>query len=134
MLYNYGHDINIYIDPLGLRRKYSELRASDGTVLGSGKSGTLDLDTIKNSEFRDIVKSSIKSTEEKGLGKYFHGHCAEIHAINNALNKGYSLDNLKGAKIHTVEMFEGKSTSKVVPACDCCSEVLSKIGIKDGCP
>jgi hypothetical protein len=133
MLYGYVHDVNTYIDSLGLRKKYSELKTPDGIVLGSGKSGTLDLDTIKDIEFRNIVKSSVESIREKGLGKDFHGHCAEIHAINDALNNGYSLGDLKGSQIHIVEMFEGKPTAKIVPACDCCSEVLSKIGIKDGC-
>ncbi|WP_227743639.1 hypothetical protein [Hafnia alvei] len=69
--------------------------------------------------------------DELGKRAGFHGNCAEIRAIKDALSKGYNLSDLEGATIKTVKMFEGKATDEIVEACDCCKEILSKLGISD---
>lgn len=48
------------------------------------------------------------------------GNCAEIHAVNKALNDGASLDNLKMFTIHTTKANFGKAK----PACRNCTYTL----------
>ena len=79
-------------------------------------------------EFREIV---IEAKAEVKNPKPYHGKCAEINAIQNALDNGHSLDDIKGATMRTVKMFEGKPTDELVPACECCEKVMKKLNVKE---
>ena len=57
---------------------------------------------------------------EKSLNAYAIGNCAEIHAINKALNDGAELGNLKIYTIHTLKSNFGKPK----PACENCTYAL----------
>ncbi|WP_259295731.1 RHS repeat-associated core domain-containing protein, partial [Phocaeicola vulgatus] len=127
-IYNYVHDTNKYIDIFGLsRKKYSYLIGANGTILGENISQDTDINSL-NHQFKEIV---IKAKSEVTNPKPYHGKCAEINAIQKALDNGYSLDDIKGATMRTVKMFEGKSTNELVPACECCKIVMKELGIKE---
>ena len=57
---------------------------------------------------------------EKSLNRLPLGNCAEIHAVNKALNDGAKLKNLKMYTIHTTKSGFGKSKE----ACENCTYTL----------
>ncbi|TSE41036.1 putative deoxyribonuclease, RhsC-like [Bacteroides thetaiotaomicron] len=123
-LYGYVDDTNAWSDVLGLDRKVSILEIPNEKPIES-RSGTL---SSTNPQFSRIIEQTKKSLSAKGDNTQFYGHCAELNAIENALNKGYSLEQLKGSTITT---YSTKSNS-VVRSCDCCRKILNKLGISDG--
>ena len=60
---------------------------------------------------------------DKSLNAYALGNCAEIHAINKALNDGADLSNLKLYTIHTTR----NSFGKPKPACENCTYALKNM-------
>ena len=71
---------------------------------------------------------------KKSLGELAVGNCAEIHAVNKALNDGASLSNLRMYTIHTTKSSFGKAKE----ACENCTHALkgniktNYTGRKDG--
>ena len=57
---------------------------------------------------------------DKSLNHLSVGNCAEIHAVNKALNDGAKLKNLKMYTIHTTKSCFGKAK----PACKNCTYTL----------
>ncbi len=57
---------------------------------------------------------------EKSLNHLAVGNCAEIHAVNKALNDGADLSNLRLYTIHTTKSSFGKSK----PSCKNCTHTL----------
>lgn len=74
------------------------------------------------------VLDKVKPSRRPG----FHGHCAEVNAINKALNAG---DNPVGGRIRVVtvrERFDGKIWRRFgdpLPPCNSCKVVLEDFGI-----
>ncbi|WP_034467762.1 hypothetical protein [Butyrivibrio proteoclasticus] len=59
---------------------------------------------------------------EKSLNNYSVGNCAEVHAINKALNDGAKLKDLHITTIHT----ESKSMGNPKEACENCTYAFKK--------
>ena len=57
---------------------------------------------------------------QKSLNNYEVGNCAEVHAINRALNAGASLKNLHITTVHTTQSSMGKAKT----ACENCSHAF----------
>ena len=57
---------------------------------------------------------------KESLNNFTIGNCAEIHAVNKALNDGASLENLKMYTIHTTKSSFGKAKK----ACENCTYAL----------
>ena len=123
-LYGYVDDTNAWNDVYGLDRKVAILEITNGESI-EGRSGEL---TSSNPQFAKIIEQTKKSLRAKGDNTRFYGNCAELNAIENALNKGYSLEQLKGSTITTYST----KNDTVAPSCDCCRKILNKLGIHDG--
>ena len=122
-MYAYVHNLNSLIDPFGLSGYVTAtLALSDGTqFIAKSKRAIL------SGELADIVDAVKKDLNLRGLLREFHGNCGEIRAIRKALDAGFSLDDLKGAKMLAVIT----DTGEIKKACDCCSAVLDKLGIEE---
>lgn len=57
---------------------------------------------------------------KESLNNYVVGNCAEIHAVNKALNNGAKLSNLKMYTIHTTDNSFGKAKK----SCENCTYAL----------
>ncbi|MGT5847337.1 hypothetical protein ACRW0W_25275, partial [Escherichia coli] len=133
-LYGYVRNPLSLIDPLGLSRKHTTLKDRNGNPLAEGMSGNYGREKvggILDTELQTVVDAAVAKMLDLGKDEKFHGHCAEINAIQDFLNKGGTLEDLDGLIMETVEMFGGKATKSVVEACDRCKEILSHFGIDD---
>ena len=65
--------------------------------------------------FGDSTRAGI--LPKKSLNGYPIGNCAEVDAVNTALNAGASLSNLQLMTIHVTK----KSFGKLKPACENCT-------------
>lgn len=125
--HSYVSDANVGVDPMGLAGAVKAfLTVGDKEFVAKSKETIL-----KDGPFKDLVESIKKNLEIQGLGEDFHGMCGEIRAIRDALEDGISLDQLKGAKMTAIL----KKTGEIKKACDCCKEVMDKLGIEEvRCP
>lgn len=124
-LYSYVQDNNSWIDPLGLAGAATAELVVKGKTYTAKSKKTL----LPDGPFKDLVESVKSDLKKTGMDKPFHGNCAEIRAIQKALDDGVSLDDLKGAKMRATVT----KTGEFKKACDCCSGVMDDLGIKKAC-
>jgi RHS repeat-associated protein len=132
--YGYVKDVNTWIDVWGLKGAVTavldvggqQFKAISETLLGNLPEG---------SPFKGVIQDALDevTAEFAQAGKLmpdFMGNCAELNAIQKALNAGYSLDDLKGSQF--ISITETK-TGKFKSPCECCQKVLDRLDIKVKC-
>jgi RHS repeat-associated protein len=127
-LYGYVHDINTWVDVLGLKGKghMESVIIKDGVQLSKGQSGSKE--PIKSPELQTSVDNSITTIQNRGeISPSYSGKCSEIRAIDDAHSKGYTKDDLKGSQIVTTFSGDGEGRG----ACDCCAEVIKDYGLEE---
>jgi len=143
--YKYAPNPIMWIDPLGLMVKHRDgcevtkgAEAAADAALAAGKkrgaAGQLDVD---GKIFTDIsgAKTNVHPKLQQALDNVpasqrapWHGKCAEIGCINQALHSGV---NPSGGTMRAVNIGKSKpghGTPK--PACSSCSNVGDQLGIK----
>lgn len=124
-MYSYVWDSNVMNDLLGLAGFVTAVLNVDGVENVAKSKKT----TLSDGAFKDIVESVKTDLAKKGKLELFHGNCAEIRAINKALEDGVKLEQLKGAKMKATIT----KTGEIKKACDCCKGVMDNLGIKEVC-
>lgn len=97
----------------------SILTTADGRVF-HGMSHNIDYDSL-HKDLKDALNYIAQTRETKG----YHGKCAEVDAINKALEAGA---NLEGAIMETVGM-RGREFRRAKRACVTCNPLLKIFGI-----
>jgi uncharacterized protein RhaS with RHS repeats len=121
-LYGYVMDANSWVDVLGLKGAVTAV-LSVGNKTYTAINQAIDL---PNGEFKDIVDLAKDELAVMNDIKPFYGNCAEINAIQKALDDGVSLNDLNGSTIKVTKT----RTNQIEPPCNCCRKVLAKLGIK----
>lgn len=90
------------------------------------------LDESGSSRILDQVFEDIR--KDIGDPSGFNYMCSEIGCINQALKKNFTLEELEGAEIRTLNIGGGKYNQKhksIKDACKTCTPVLDKLWIKN---
>ena len=134
-LYQFAKNTQIWIDTLGLIRNSSIVALANFAKNTLGKdSGAVGILRVGNKRFIGIsgrvgkLHPSLKKVLDnipKSQRADWHGHCAEVAAINNALKKGYKLD---GAKIE-IERVGGAKHGHIRIPCPSCNPLLAAFKI-----
>ena len=134
-LYQFAKNTQIWIDTLGLIRNSPIVALANFAKNTLGKdSGAVAILRVGNKRSIGIswrvgklhpslrkVLDNIPESERAD----WHGHCAEVAAINKALKKGYNLD---GATIEVARVVGEKHGHMCVP-CSLCNPVLAAFKI-----
>lgn len=140
----YGPNPVAWIDPLGLARSPAQCAADKALADGKDSGAACQLEIGK-----DVVITDVSGNPGKLMPKLrrileripmalrdlrWHGRCAEIGCINQAMKRGLDLTGAKSSAVNIGAKKEGQQHGKPKPTCSTCRAVLKALDMTDGGP